>query len=942
MRLAIRRPTVASSPASWQRACRIRAHRRGCTFSSTTTRAPCSGSSWRKPGSRGTGTAEQLALLLRTVGLGEVAHAFLVLPLRVRVLHRREQLRVEALRHVHTRHDDTGDLTLLDLVVDAREGDRELVLREGDVREVRIRAGHLLGVEMDVELALLTFAVHVPQRYYGRGNRHPAPARVRGHGAGGRGRRWDDRLPPLPPRAVVAVLLPRDGVRVADRTRHGPEKRRCAFADDLHGARGNHYLCLRRLAGRRSDRERGNRRSLGGTEEAENDRAAARPLHQLRVRSCRAAGGWGVAACRRAVRRLGLQPRCDRRRARGRGAVHRGQRHRRRRSRTCRARARAGARRRVRRRRRQSLHHALGSRSEPESADRRAGVDRRRREEAEARGRGPRRAALSRGRPRDGEPRPEAAGHRVRRRGHERHRRRSTVRGDRGDGRVQAGWEDDPRPRPAQTDGRARGRTAETRRHVRYDADSGGDRRGRRRADCRRNNGGADRARGDLRAARGARRVMPANTVERLAAEISRLADADVELERPHDPAHGDFATNVALRTAPLRKQAPREVAQRLAERVVGLREVDHAEVAGPGFLNLWLTRDWYVEALGEIGEEYGRGFAVPHQRILVELVSANPTGPLTVGSARNGAYGDSVARLLEFAGHQVEREHYVNDTGRQIDLFRESVEARRRGEEPPEGGYVGDYVADVAKLSGDPVEEMIALIGRELEEFRIHVDTWVRQSELEPEIPATLEQLETYERESARWLQTTAYGDDKDRVVVRSDGRTTYFAADAAYMRYKFERGFDRAFYILAADHHGYVARLQALADALGYGADRIEVPIYQLVNVVEGGATKKSSKRRGDVVFLRELIGAIGVDAARWYLVSRSADQPIDIDVDLAAERTQKNPVYYVQYAHARIAGILRNASAQPGGAPTELEKEERDLIKRLLELPGVAAEA
>src|SRR5919201_1435869 len=373
MRLAIRRPTVASSPASWQRACRIRAHRRGCTFSSTTTRAPCSGSSWRKPGSRGTGTAEQLALLLRTVGLGEVAHAFLVLPLRVRVLHRREQLRVEALRHVHTRHDDTGDLTLLDLVVDAREGDRELVLREGDVREVRIRAGHLLGVEMDVELALLTFAVHVPQRYYGRGNRHPAPARVRGHGAGGRGRRWDDRLPPLPPRAVVAVLLPRDGVRVADRTRHGPEKRRCAFADDLHGARGNHYLCLRRLAGRRSDRERGNRRSLGGTEEAENDRAAARPLHQLRVRSCRAAGGWGVAACRRAVRRLGLQPRCDRRRARGRGAVHRGQRHRRRRSRTCRARARAGARRRVRRRRRQSLHHALGSCSEPESADRLAG-----------------------------------------------------------------------------------------------------------------------------------------------------------------------------------------------------------------------------------------------------------------------------------------------------------------------------------------------------------------------------------------------------------------------------------------------------------------------------------------------------------------------------------------------------------------------------------------
>jgi arginyl-tRNA synthetase len=219
-----------------------------------------------------------------------------------------------------------------------------------------------------------------------------------------------------------------------------------------------------------------------------------------------------------------------------------------------------------------------------------------------------------------------------------------------------------------------------------------------------------------------------------------------------------------------------------------------------------------------------------------------------------------------------------------------------------------------------------------------------VRQSELESQVPDALEALTTFEQGGARWVRTTAHGDDKDRVVVRSDGSYTYFASDAAYMRNKFGRGFDRVVYVLAADHHGYVARLKALADSLGYGADRVEVPIYQLVNIVEGGEAKKGSKRRGDVVFLRELIDGIGVDAARWYLVSRGHDQPIDIDVDLAAERSQKNPVYYVQYAHARIAGILRNAEGATvgGAAPGELAVEERDLIKRLAEFPGVAAEA
>jgi arginyl-tRNA synthetase len=438
---------------------------------------------------------------------------------------------------------------------------------------------------------------------------------------------------------------------------------------------------------------------------------------------------------------------------------------------------------------------------------------------------------------------------------------------------------------------------------------------------------------------------LPANAVERLARELGRLADAEVELERPHDPAHGDYATNVALRTAPARKLAPRELAADLASRVVGLREIDRAEVAGPGFLNLWLTRDWYVDALQEIGDSYGGGFAQPHARIQVELVSANPTGPLTVGSARNGAYGDSVARLLKFAGHQVEEEYYFNDSGRQIDLFRASVDARKRGEEPPAEGYVGDYINEIAKLEGDPVAAMLAEIKREVADFRVEIDSWRQQGEIERDVPDVLPKLDTYESEGTLWARTSAHGDDKDRPLLRSgDGSYLYFAADVAYVRDKLERGFDRAIYVLGADHHGYVARLKAAAAMLGYDPDRIEVLIYQLVHLVERGEARKTSKRRGDVVFLRELVERIGVDAARWYLVSRGHDQTIEIDLDLAAERTQKNPVYYVQYAHARIAGILRNATEKPDAAErnSELAREERDLIKRLTEFPEVVREA
>ncbi|HXZ57152.1 MAG TPA: arginine--tRNA ligase [Gaiellaceae bacterium] len=441
------------------------------------------------------------------------------------------------------------------------------------------------------------------------------------------------------------------------------------------------------------------------------------------------------------------------------------------------------------------------------------------------------------------------------------------------------------------------------------------------------------------------------DSLGRLEARLSELAGAPVELERPSDPAHGDYATNVALKLAPARRQAPRELAEELAAAAAGLDDVERAEVAGPGFVNLWLAPSWFGEALGEVlaaGAGFGAGRAESRERVQVEMVSANPTGPLTVASARNGAIGDSVARLLAFAGHEVEREYYYNDSGAQVERFRASVDAVRRGEEPPEDGYRGKYVAELAREEGDPVAAMLAQIEATLERFRIHFDSWALQSELETRLPEFLPRLDTYERDGALWARSSAYGDDEDRVLVRSPeqgGAPTYRAADVVYLVDKLERGFDRALYVLGADHHGTRKWYAAIARMLGYDPDRIEVLIYQLVHLTSGGQQAKMSKRRGDVVFLDDFIDEVGVDAARWYLANRGPDQTIEIDVDLAAERSEKNPVYYVQYAHARIAGILRNAAGAPSNTVLQggtLEPEERDLVKRLAEFPGIAAEA
>jgi arginyl-tRNA synthetase len=443
---------------------------------------------------------------------------------------------------------------------------------------------------------------------------------------------------------------------------------------------------------------------------------------------------------------------------------------------------------------------------------------------------------------------------------------------------------------------------------------------------------------------------LPARSLSELAAALTALAGTEVELERPSDPAHGDYATTVALRLAPVRREAPRELASELAAGAAALPQVERTEVAGPGFVNLFLADEWFGRALGEIleaGSSFGGGFASSPQRIQVEMVSANPTGPVVVSAARNGAVGDCVARLLEFAGHEVEREYYYNDAGRQMELFRASVEALRRGEQPPAEGYHGDYVRDLAAVEGDPVPRMLHSIEATLERFRIHFDSWARQSLLEERLPPLLGRLPTYEHDGALWVRSTEFGDEKDRVLVRSaerGGNPTYEAADIVYLQDKLERGFDRAIYVLGADHHGVRGWYQVVARMLGYDPDRVEVMLYQLVHLTKAGEQTKMSKRRGDVVLLDEFVDEIGIDAARWYLANRSPDQTIEIDVDLAAERSEKNPVYYVQYAHARIAGILRNAGdAQVAATPTApLAPEERDLVKRLAEFPDVVAEA
>ncbi len=447
-------------------------------------------------------------------------------------------------------------------------------------------------------------------------------------------------------------------------------------------------------------------------------------------------------------------------------------------------------------------------------------------------------------------------------------------------------------------------------------------------------------------------------------------------LDRPPKPELGDYSSNAAMLLAAPLGEAPREVAARLAaELEAGLGaegSLERIEVAGPGFVNLFLSDEWYRRAmasLGAAGESLGPAPTGSPERILVEFVSANPTGPLHVGGGRHAAYGDSLVRLLEAAGHSVEREFYVNDAGGQVRRFAASLAAEMTGGEPPADGYEGGYVgelgqrlaaegadpADLEALGRRAVELVLEGVRATLDRFGVRFDSWFSERDLyaNGEVDTALDLLErrahTYRSDEALWLRSTDFGDDKDRVLIRADGEPTYLAADIAYHRDKLERGFERLIDVLGADHHGYAPRLRASLAALGVDPDRLESLIMRLVHIVESGERTQMSKRSGDFVSLDELIDDIGVDATRWFMLWRSHDTTVDLDLELARRESSDNPVYYVQYAHARIAGILakagEGAEQAAAGAPTPgtaLVPAERDLVKRLLSFPEEVREA
>jgi len=468
--------------------------------------------------------------------------------------------------------------------------------------------------------------------------------------------------------------------------------------------------------------------------------------------------------------------------------------------------------------------------------------------------------------------------------------------------------------------------------------------------------------------------------VDAAASDLSAGAEngaAAPVLERPPKPEFGDYSTNAAMLLAPALGEKPRGIAERLAEELQGRlsSELERVEVAGPGFLNLFLSDDWYSGAAAELaaaGDAIGRpaGAETAKESVDVEFVSANPTGPLTAASGRHAAYGDAVARVLEFAGYPVEREYYVNDRGGQIERFAASIAAHLKGEPVPEGGYEGEYLSEVAATlkeegidAGDlasvgrrGVALMVAAAEETLRRYGVVFDTWTSEQSVyeshgfDQALSDLRDSGHTYESEGATWLRTTSFDDDKDRVLVRSEGDPTYLLADLAYHRTKLERA-DRLINVLGADHHGYVSRLRAGLAALGYDRDRLEAPIVQLVSVVEGGERAQMSKRKGEFVSLDELLDDIGADATRFFMLQRSHDTTVDLDLELARRTSNENPVYYVQYAHARIASILRKAgegaeeraaSADFQAATSPVEPAERALIKRICELPDEVSEA
>jgi arginyl-tRNA synthetase len=415
----------------------------------------------------------------------------------------------------------------------------------------------------------------------------------------------------------------------------------------------------------------------------------------------------------------------------------------------------------------------------------------------------------------------------------------------------------------------------------------------------------------------------------------------EVQVERPKSRDHGDYATNVALTLAKQAARPPREIAQLVAERLADVPGIASAEVAGPGFVNVRLDSAAHGELARQVvvaGAEWGHGSVLQGRAVNVEFISANPTGPLHLGHTRWAAVGDAIARVLEAAGATVTREFYVNDRGVQMDRFGASVQAAAVGRPVPEDGYHGGYIHDLAMailiarpgITDLPEDEQLVAFReaayalqlkqqqRVLERFRTRFDVWCSERALyesgavERGLAKLIEQGHVYERDGAVWLRTTDFDDDKDRVLVKGDGEYTYFAADTAYYVDKRARGFDLSIYLLGADHHGYVNRLRAVAACAGDSMDdNIEVLIGQLVKITRGGEEVKLSKRAGNIVTLEELVDEVGVDAARYALARYPVDTPLTLDLEEITRATSDNPVFYVQYAHARIASVLRNAA-------------------------------
>ena len=452
-------------------------------------------------------------------------------------------------------------------------------------------------------------------------------------------------------------------------------------------------------------------------------------------------------------------------------------------------------------------------------------------------------------------------------------------------------------------------------------------------------------------------------------------------VERPKNPEHGDYATNVAMQLAKPAKTNPRALAQALADELTGTAGIASVEIAGPGFLNIRIeasAQGVLARDVVEAGDTYGRGDTLAGQRFNVEFISANPTGPLHLGHTRWAAVGDAIASVLDSAGADVDREFYINDRGVQMDLFGASIKAAANGEPIPENGYQGGYIADLATqvLAADPAitslpnhEQTVAFreAGYQLQlrqqqktlnSFHTYFDSWFSERSLHADggVDRALEKLRgqghVYELDGAVWLRTTDFGDDKDRVLVKANGDLTYFASDCAYYVNKRDRGFTTCLYLLGADHHGYVNRLKAVAACAGDDpAITIEVLIGQLVKTMRDGKEVKLSKRAGEIVTLTDLVDEVGVDAARYTLIRYPADSPLTLDLGLLVKRSNDNPVYYVQYAHARITSVLRNAAELgiewvDGGIdfdPALLATDrEGELLRAIGDFPRVVASA